>query len=55
MSGVIFGPDHPTTAPFEAHDWEHIDEEYGSLGDGGSYDVYRCRGCGKRSYSPMAD
>jgi hypothetical protein len=46
---------HEQSAPFEQHDWEQVGEEYGSLGSGGSYDVYRCRDCGKRSYSEMAD
>ena len=37
------------------HDWEQQADEYGSLASGGSYEVYRCRVCGERSYSQMAD
>jgi hypothetical protein len=37
------------------HDYEHVGEEYGSLGDGGSYDILKCRVCGRVAYSPMAD
>ena len=27
-------------------DWYESDEDYGSLGDGGSYVKYKCRNCG---------
>jgi hypothetical protein len=37
------------------HDWEYEDDEYGSLADGGSYEIYRCRRCGERSYSQLPD
>ena len=37
------------------HDYEHVGEEYDSLANGGSYDILRCRACGRRAYSPMAD
>lgn len=37
------------------HDYEVVGEEYGSLGDGGSYEELRCRGCGRVAYSAMAD
>lgn len=37
------------------HDYELIDEEYGSLADGGSYDVLKCRRCGRVAYSQMPD
>lgn len=37
------------------HDYETVAEEYGSLGGGGSYDVLRCRVCGRVAYSAMAD
>lgn len=33
----------------------HDGEDYGSLGDGGSYDIYKCDVCGGTHYSPMAD
>jgi hypothetical protein len=37
------------------HDYEMIGEEYGSLGDGGSYEKLKCRECGRVAYSQMAD
>lgn len=37
------------------HDYENVGEEYGSLGDGGSYDVLKCKVCGRIAYSMMAD
>jgi hypothetical protein len=37
------------------HDWEHVGEEYDSLANGGSYDIYKCRKCGHRDYSMIAD
>jgi hypothetical protein len=46
---------HDRSAPFEVHDWKYEDDEYGSLASGGSYEVYRCSVCGKRSYSQLPD
>jgi hypothetical protein len=37
------------------HDYEVLGQEYGSLADGGSYDILKCRACGRTAYSPMAD
>lgn len=37
------------------HDYEHVGEEYGSLADGGSYDVLKCRNCDRVAYSQMPD
>jgi len=37
------------------HKYDLVGEEYGSLGGGGSYEVYKCRVCGRVSYSMMAD
>lgn len=37
------------------HDYESAGEEYGSLGDGGSYWRLRCKQCGRIAYSPMPD
>lgn len=37
------------------HSYELVGEEYGSLAEGGDYEVYRCRVCGRTAYSPMAD
>lgn len=37
------------------HDYEVVDQEYGSLGDGGSYDVLECKNCGRRAYSSLPD
>lgn len=37
------------------HDYEEAGEEYGSLGDGGSYYRLKCKNCGRIAYSPMPD
>ena len=37
------------------HEWVYEDDEYGSLADGGSYEVYRCATCGRRSYAQLPD
>lgn len=37
------------------HDYEYLDDEHGSLADGGSYEHYRCRRCGRHAYSPLPD
>lgn len=37
------------------HDYEVVDQEYGSLADGGSYDILECRVCGRTAYSPLPD
>lgn len=37
------------------HTYKKIDTEYGSLGDGGSYDVLECTECGRVAYSPIGD
>ncbi len=43
-------PCHP-----DEHEYEYLDDEYGALADGGSYEVYICTKCGRKSYSPLAD
>ncbi len=38
------------------HDYKATgDVEYGSLAQGGSYEVLECRKCGRRAYSMLAD
>lgn len=37
------------------HEWVYEDDEYGSLADGGSYEVYRCSVCGKTKYVQLPD
>jgi len=37
------------------HEWRWVHDDYGSLGDGGSYEVYKCRKCGKTEYVPLPD
>ena len=37
------------------HDYVHAGDEYGSLSDGGSYEIYDCKVCGRRAFSAMAD
>jgi hypothetical protein len=48
-------PTQPNATSPWPHDYEVIDEEYGSLGEGGSYFVLRCRRCRRWAYEPMAD
>jgi hypothetical protein len=40
--------------------WQHPESDYlgdeeGSLSDGGSYEIYRCRICGLKYYVPLPD
>lgn len=37
------------------HDYEVVDEDYGSLGDGGDYEIVVCKNCKRRAYSPLPD
>lgn len=37
------------------HDYQYLTDEYGSLADGGSYEVYACTRCGRRAYSALPD
>lgn len=37
------------------HDYEYVDDEYGSLADGGSYEMHDCSKCGHRIYVPLPD
>jgi hypothetical protein len=37
------------------HTWVYVEDEYGSLGDGGSYEAYKCSNCNRKSYVQMAD
>lgn len=37
------------------HDWKYYDNEYGSLADGGSYEIYKCTRCPARTYVPLPD
>ncbi len=37
------------------HSYENVGEEYDSLGNGGSYDILKCRNCGRIAFSPIAD
>jgi len=34
---------------------EYVEDEYGSLADGGSYEVHRCTACDKLIYVPLPD
>lgn len=36
------------------HDWKYDHDDYGSLAQGGSYEVYKCE-CGAVHYCPLAD
>lgn len=33
----------------------YVDDEYGSLADGGSYERFTCDTCGRVHYSPLPD
>jgi hypothetical protein len=37
------------------HDYKTIGTDYGSLADGGSYEVLCCRVCERVAYSPLPD
>jgi hypothetical protein len=37
------------------HDWVQLDDEYGSLAQGGSYEVWECSVCGQRRYVQLPD
>jgi len=45
-------PDAQSPVP---HDYEETGEDYGSLGEGGSYTELTCRRCRRVAYTPMAD
>lgn len=34
---------------------KYEDDEYGSLGSGGSYEIYRCDTCGRKNYFALPD
>lgn len=48
-------PDKRSARSAVPHDYATVGEEYGSLADGGSYWVLRCRSCGRTAYEPMPD
>lgn len=33
----------------------YVADEYGSLAQGGSYEIYRCEQCGRHVYVPLPD
>lgn len=37
------------------HVFQYHDDECGSLGSGGSYEIYKCVRCGKRKYYQLPD
>jgi hypothetical protein len=41
--------------PTHIHDFKYEGDDYGSLGGGGSYEIYRCTICRKSHYSPLPD
>lgn len=48
-------PDKPNATSPWLHDYEVVGEEFGSLAEGGSYEVLECRRCERKAYRPMAD
>ena len=48
-------PNQPDATSPWPHDYEEIGEEYGSLADGGSYTVFRCRRCRRKAFAPLPD
>lgn len=37
------------------NEWRYLEDEYDSLGNGGSYEVCECTTCQKKVYSPLPD
>ena len=37
------------------HVWVYEDDEYGSLADGGSYEIHRCSVCGREKFVQLPD
>lgn len=54
-AGSTCDPALPDSASPMPHDYEYVGDEYGALADGGSYEEYRCRRCGRHAYSPLPD
>lgn len=48
-------PGQPSALSPVPHDYDHDGFEYGSLGDGGSYERLCCRRCGRVAYDPLPD
>ena len=48
---------HKHNRPCECgnNEFDDMEDEYGSLGDGGSYERCRCTSCGKVHYSMLPD
>jgi hypothetical protein len=56
--GIIGAPDAGKSSLVERahqHTWVYHDDEYGSLADGGSYEVYLCSTCGDTKYVQLPD
>lgn len=37
------------------HDYVYVDDEYGSLAEGGSYEIHKCTRCGRVTYFQLPD
>ena len=37
------------------HDYKVTGEDYGSLADGGDYEILECKNCGRRAYNQLPD
>lgn len=48
-------PAHPCHNQDCAGTCSYVDDDYGSLGSGGSYEIYKCDTCGAVDYSPLPD
>lgn len=48
-------PEHPCGRDGCAGHFFYVDDEYESLADGGSYEIYECDTCGRTKYVPLPD
>lgn len=48
-------PPHPCHKKDCPGTCRYVEDDYGSVGSGGSYEVYQCNCCGHTDYSPMGD
>jgi len=48
-------PRKPSDQSPVPHEYRYHDDEYGSLADGGSYEIYICIHCRRRAYVQLPD
>jgi hypothetical protein len=52
---VLCDPELPSALSPVPHDYDVIGLEDGSLADGGSYEILRCKACRRIAYSQLPD